>query len=379
MLELMSSGPTTALVLGANDLETATAKDCLETLRFDDIEYVRFSDDMRNFERGTVLLDGRVVPSYPRLGRIFVLEEGVRRAMPEEFYVEEKLDGYNVRVLRHGERLLPLTRGGFVCPFTEDRLADLADLEPLLRDRPDLIVCAEVVGPENPYILTRTPRVASDVRLFAFDLMRCGHAGFLPLAERDALFERYRVPRAPVLGRWTPAELPRLKDELRRLDAEGAEGIVLKPPAEGLRVKYVTPSVNLTDIEDDSVLLKELPPEFFMNRLVRLALGMREMGMLERTEEIEQRLGHAILTGFFGALEGIAAGGVVERTFRVRMHGEQAAERLMRHMNRASRRIQVREIERHAEDGMCVLSFRKIFLTSTSELKTLLGGQFIFD
>ena len=92
---------------------------------FDGTAYVRFADDYHGVPRGVVVMQGRVIPSYPPIGRIFALENGLRRHFAGRFHAEEKLDGYNVRIACVGGRLLPFTRGGFVCPFTADRLSDL--------------------------------------------------------------------------------------------------------------------------------------------------------------------------------------------------------------------------------------------------------------
>jgi len=168
------------------------------------------------------------------VGRVFVLEEGARRNLPGPSAVEEKIDGYNVRILRAGGRsgrLVAVVRSGYVCPFTTDRLPDLADLEPLFDEDPDLVLCAEVAGPENPYLHGQVPRVREDVALFAFDLMHLDRSGVLPVAEADAILDRHRLPRVPRLGVLEPGDAAGLREAALRLDAQGSEGMVLKPLA----------------------------------------------------------------------------------------------------------------------------------------------------
>ena len=54
----------------------------------------------------------------------------VQPSVPPEPGQPMKVDGYNVRIVRLAGRLVPFTRGGFVCPFTDDRLADVSPHPP---------------------------------------------------------------------------------------------------------------------------------------------------------------------------------------------------------------------------------------------------------
>ena len=72
------------------------------------------------------------------------MKPGLRQQFPGYFWAEEKMDGYNVRVARVGDRVVAITRGGYLCPFTSDRLPDLLDLT-IFEQHPDLIPCAEIV------------------------------------------------------------------------------------------------------------------------------------------------------------------------------------------------------------------------------------------
>lgn len=361
-------------------LRRALAEREAQEQSFAGLPYVRFSDDYHGVSRGTVILeDGRTVPPFPSIARIFALERGIEKCCPQRFHAEEKLDGYNVRVVCAGGRLLPFTRGGFVCPFTEDRLRDLGDFDPLFDEDPDLVLCGELVGPESPYMDTPSPRALHDVRLFAFDLMRLDRAGPLPLAERDERLQRFGIETVPYVGWFSPEDVPRIRSEVERLDAEGAEGIIFKPEAEGLRVKYVTPSVNVADIVSDATLLAELPPEFFLGRLLRVAMSLEELGLANRTAEYEKGIGHALVSGFLPSLREVAKGGKVAKRFRVRLHSDEAADRLMAHLNRASGKVQAREVERHREGEWLHLCFEKTFQESTSRLQNLLDGGYVVD
>ncbi len=346
------------------------------------VRYQRVSRDYRNMPRGVVRIDGCVVPAYPSVGRIFALGAGVRQAFAGPFHAEEKIDGYNVRIVRAAGRLLPLTRSGMVCPFSFDRLPDLVDpdaLAALFDAEPGLILCAEIAGPGNPYMPTASTRWGEDIGLFAFDLMRCGSQSFVPEQQRTALLDRYGIPQAPRLGRFTVDELPRLAEEVLRLDREGGEGVVLKPPGEGGRVKYVTPGINLTDIVSDAALELELPGEFYTHRVVRMVMALRELGQQQRLEEMGTALGAALVQGFAEAVAEVERGGEVSRIFVVRLRRESSCDALLEHVGYRSRSVDIKEVSRRSIGGYYELTFRKVFRRSSDKLKTLLSGGSVFD
>lgn len=364
--------------LSLETIQAASEAHALRAVDDEELRYLRFVDDFHRIPRGTILIDGRTLPVYPSIGRIFSLQAGIQSCFPGPFHVEEKLDGYNVRVALHQDRLLCFTRGGYLCPFTEERLPDLVDLRPFFAEHPQLVICAELAGPDNPYIETRQKRVREDVAFFAFDILDPRTCSFLPLAERDALFAAFGIERAPQLGVYRACDHAEVAAAVRRLDAQGAEGIVLKPPAEGLRVKYVTPHINIMDLAVDAALLAELPAEFFASRLQRLVLGLRELGMPCDAQVYEQ-VGRALLPGFLSAVEAVQAGGSVYKDFRVRLRRDETAAKLLAHLNRASRRIRVCELSRRREGGFLVVELRKTFNQSTSRLKTMLSGNHTYD
>jgi len=353
-----------------------------EALHHKGTPYVRVREDYRGMPRGVAMVSRRVVPGYPRIGRLFALDSGIRGTFDATFYAEEKIDGYNIRIFCSNDTLFTLTRSGRQCPFTYDRLPDLVDRDALLqlfRDHPDLILCAEVAGPGNPYMAGDPGRYGDDVALFAFDLMRFDEQTFIPLVERRALLSGYGIPQSPFLGRLNPGDTEALKDIIRGLDREGAEGVVLKPGGAGLRVKYVTPSINLVDVAADAALELELPGEFYVHRVVRLVMALRELGLTDRRDELAGALGRSLAAGFDEAISGVTATGEVAREFRVRLREAGSVDALLEHLGSDSRTVRIREVERRFDGTHHELTFRKIFRKSTSKLQTLLGGTPVFD
>ena len=345
---------------------------------FFSLEYLRFSDDYKDIPRGTAIFQDTVVWGYPHIGRIFMLEKGLREQIRSPFWVEEKVDGYNVRILRVKDRVVALSRGGYVCPFTTDRLEDFIDLS-LFEDNPDIVLCAEVAGPENPYIEEAPPYIEEDVRLFVFDVMRKNQREFLNQREKFALMEKYALPGVEVFGLYDHSKLRDLKALMLRLNQEGREGVVFKEDSEeNRRAKYITSYANLNDIKITSKNMLQLPPEYYTNRILRLVLFMEEEG-IARDSKVYEALGRAFMEGLFEAIDQFKKDHKVYRTFTCRFKNKQNALALLDLMQRISKHIQVVERDLKKEGDYWVLTFDKVFLNMTGLLGHLLGGGLVFD
>jgi putative ATP-dependent DNA ligase len=341
-------------------------------------EYLRFSDDFQDIPRGTVIFPDAEVHGYPHIGRIFMLERGIREQFREPFWVEEKVDGFNVRIFKTGGRTVALSRGGYICPFTTDRLVDFIP-EDFFRENPDLVLCCEVAGPENPYIEEHPPYVNEDVRFFVFDIMEKGSGDFLSQEEKLRLIEKYSLPSVEIFGRFDHEEVKELKSLLLRLDREGREGVVLKEDAGGgRRAKYITERANLSDIKITAGNMLQLPAEYYTNRILRIVLFMEEEG-IERTSHLYEELGRAFIDGLFSAIEQFKREGRVSREFRCRFRTKEMALAQLDLLHRTSRHIQVLEKSLKKEGEYWVLTFDKVFLNMTGLLGHLLGGGLVFD
>ena len=84
----------------------------------------RFKRELRGFSTGTVVTEGFLLPGFPHIPRIFCLETGLPRYLSGPFYAEEKIEGYNVRLVSILGNIWAFTRRGYVCPFATDRWPD---------------------------------------------------------------------------------------------------------------------------------------------------------------------------------------------------------------------------------------------------------------
>jgi putative ATP-dependent DNA ligase len=354
----------------------ALKEGAIQEANFEDIKYFPFLEEWKDIPRGTVVIEERVIPSYPRIARIMRIASGVPRHFKGPFLVEEKVDGYNARIAKVSGKMLAFTRSGLICPFTTDRIPDLLPTQ-FFNDHPQWVICAEIAGPENPYIEAHPPYVKEDVRAFVFDIID-EKGNFLPPLEKWEIIKAYQLPAVENYGVFEPQEIKRLYELLNRLNEEKREGIVLKSLDGGKRLKFVTPFANLHDIEVSSELLEELPPHFYINRLSRLIISLDELGK-KCDDRLFYEAGKALLEGFEDALNKFKRQRRIYHTFSCRFRNPERAEALLRLLNRASSTIRVKKRSLIRENGFWVLTFDKVFLRSTSLLANLLRGQAVFD
>lgn len=343
-----------------------------------EVRYLRLADDFRGKPKGTVSWGGRLIPGYPHIGRIFRLEQGLAQQFANPFWVEEKVDGFNIRIFRSGDELIALTRGGYVCPFATDRAPDF--VAPSLFDaHPDLILCAELAGPDNPYTQGGPSFVAEDVELFVFDMMRFDLPGFLPQAEKQALCEDFGLPTPRFYGRFEAGQWERVLEIVEELDADGREGIVIKEDLpDGRRTKYVTAWSGIYDIEVRAADTVELPGDFFTGRILRMALYLDEVGR-EVDAELERDLGRAFLQGLTDSVQRFKREGRVFHHFRCRFNGRENAETFIQHLRAILGHTHVVQTRLEQGNGYWVLEFEKEVPKLTGLLHQLFRGAAIVD
>ena len=103
---------------------------------FDGVCFYRVTKKVGVLGKGAIITREGILFDFPRIARIMHLENGIRKAFAQPFYVEEKVDGYNIRVARIQGRVLAFSRGAYVCPFSTDRIADFLDVKRYLMKIP---------------------------------------------------------------------------------------------------------------------------------------------------------------------------------------------------------------------------------------------------
>ncbi|MCD6524014.1 MAG: RNA ligase [Thermococcus sp.] len=361
-------------------LHVLEGKGRIEEDTFEGIRYVRFRDSAKGFRRGTVVFeDGTVVSGFPHIKRVVQLENGVKRIFKgRPFYVEEKVDGYNVRVVKVKGRVLALTRGGFVCPFTTERILDFVN-EEFFKDYPNLVLVGEMAGPESPYLVEGPPYVEEDIEFFLFDIQEKGTGRSLPAGERYRLAEEYGIPQVEVFGLYDRSRIEELYDLIERLSREGREGIVMKTPDMRKVAKYVTPYANINDIKIGSHIFFDLPHGYFMGRISRLAFYIAERKIRgEEFDEYTKALGEALLKPLVESIEEVSQGHEVEESFTVRVKNISTAHKMVGHFERLGVKIHIEDIE-DLKNGYWRVTFKRVYPDARREIRELWNGLAFVD
>lgn len=308
---------------------------------YDGVRFFRITKKIGPIGRGSIITEDGIVFGFPRIARVVHLENGVRNAYTLPFYVEEKVDGYNVRVMRIQGRVLVFSRGAYVCPFSTDRVTDFLDVKKIFDDIPGLVICGEFAGPDNPYNIEHPPYVKEDIRFFAFDLMMINQPHRVPVNERYKIFDSYRMPTVRRFGQFSASDIPGLKKIIKELEEAGCEGIVMKPthPSEKI-LKYVTLSSCLRDINVTAPLMAEMASEFFTHRIIRAAMFIHEQMQVLQPEVFSQ-LGKALLKPIYENVVKAARNEVIDEKFFLRFREERNIQRMIDHLRKCKVKFEV--------------------------------------
>jgi putative ATP-dependent DNA ligase len=364
-----------ATLLPEEALQKLLKKQALSPYEWEGIPLVRLAHDAgRALPRGTVLAPDGLIPAYPRIRRVLHLQEGIKRHFSQgPFWVEEKMDGYNVRVALVKGRALAFTRGGFVCPFSMDRLAELLNLR-FFQAHPELILCGEVVGPENPYNTEPVAHVKEDVQMFVFDVLdRRGRP--LPPPERYHMLQGLGIQGVRHWGPFGAEDIEEVRRLVLELDSQGREGMVLKD-ASGTALKYVTPGSCLRDILATAGMLAELPAGFYVQRLWRAFFFSHEFGQVLPQEYLLQLI-KGLYEENLRVLREVQEGGSLREDFTIRVNRAETVEALIRHLRHTGVGVLLKSLEPQGDKW--VARFQRVFQKGTRELRRRLRGHGFYD
>ncbi|MFB6224700.1 MAG: RNA ligase [Haloarcula sp.] len=282
-------------------------------------EYRHLSDARHGVERGTAIVGDVVVRGYPSMPRALVLEPAVREMFDGPVSIEEKLNGYNVRVARIDGELLAFTRSGFICPYTTRKVESLLDAEEFFDDHPEYLLCGEVVGPETPYTSHDYAEV-DEIGIYIFDIRHRESGTPMDTERRLDCCEIYGLDSVAHFGTVSPsAAVDAAREQLDRLDARGREGVVLKSADGSQALKYTTSAIHRADLEHAFELPFDYGRDFVFTRIMREAFQAVELGESPETiQERAQQLGEAILRPAVETIRSVEAGDTVGKSHTVR-------------------------------------------------------------
>ena len=360
--------------LGLEEDRYESVREQLQRGRFEGHEYRFLPDYHTQLERGTVLLGETAVRGFPKVPRTLVLDGGIDRHFDGPVHIEEKLNGYNTRVARIDGDLLGFLRSGRICPFTTWFIREHLDLEALFDEERDVVLCGEMIGPDNPYTVHDYPGVDS-LTFRAFDLRHRERGDPWPVNDRRSLLEAHNIPQVEHFGieSATTAHEP-VADIIDRLNREGREGVVLKSADCRDQLKYTTSAANQGDLAFAFSLPFDYGRAFMFRRLIREAFQSVEFDDEATRAARIDGLGEAVLRSMIEAIETVGAGDRLGEYHAVRAPPA-VVDELLDHFEAMGLRLDILADE--VTEGERYLRFRKVVQSSNDKIEHYLDGGIV--
>ena len=362
--------------LGLDRSEFEAALEHFQERTHDGITYHHLPDYRSRLDRGVVLFDDAIVPGFPKIPRTLVLSTGIPNHFDEAFSVEEKLNGYNVRIARVAGRVLAFTRSGIVCPYTTGVARDTLPVDSFFEAHPKVVLCGEMVGPHNPYTAHEYPEVDS-IGFLAFDVRSRPAGEPMPVRDRRTLLADWKIPQPELFGYFSPNDAaPSVRAIIDDLDEAGREGVVMKATDGTDQLKYTTASANRDDLAFAFSLPFDYGQAFMFRRLIREAFQAVEWGESDSLEDRAHALGEAILFPMVETIETIDTGETVGEDHSVRGAPERV-EKLLDHLRDMGLHLEIHTDERR--DGERYVEFRKKTQATNDKTRRYLDGHIVTE
>jgi len=364
-----------AAVLGVRSAEVDSVLAAFEESVFEGRRYRHLSAARHGIERGTAIVDGTVIRGFPSIPRTLVLDPGIVEHFDGRVTIEEKRNGYNVRVARIEGDVLGFTRSGYICPYTTSKVRELLDPDSVFDANPELMLCGELIGPENPY----TPHEYPDVESAAFEVfdVRDRETG-RPLAvdHRRDLCARHDLTMVPSFGECDPAEATEaVREVIADLDRAGKEGVVLQSMDGTRQLKYTTSATHRADLEHAFSLPFEYGRDFVFPRVLREVFQAVELDRTKgESRQRAQELGESILLPAVETVRAVERGETVGEEHTVR-DDPAVIEALISHLQDMGIELEIQQDR--DENGERVVSFVKVSQSTRDNVENYLDGHLI--
>ncbi|AEA47480.1 RNA ligase [Archaeoglobus veneficus] len=344
----------------------------------DIIEAYNLEKKFGAYEEGTLIAKTNnsleVIRGYPKIRRALVLYPTLKKHFKGEVAIEEKMNGYNVRIVKMGSNLYAVTRRGFICPYTTEKARLVFEMD-FFRDNPHLMLCCEAVGDESPFV----PKdiYGSGVHFYVFDIRVKKTNEPLGVREKEKVAEEYGFRLAPILEF---ADVKRAHEAVieavEKLGRQGREGVVIKdvsmkrPP-----VKYTTSQSNCSDLSYAFRYFNEYARDFMISRIVREAFQSFEFK--ESEEEFRQRclrLGESILRPMVESIRDVKEKGRVAEKSKLRFYNLEVFELFKEHLRRMG--VDARFSEPAEDNGSYIVFMERYMMSTTDKISNLLKGGF---
>jgi putative ATP-dependent DNA ligase len=335
----------------------------------------RFEKMASGIEAGTAIFDnGEIIYGYPKIKRAMMLSPAIKNHFSDRVAVEEKMNGYNVRVGSVNGDIVALTRGGFICPYSTEVARRLIPGD-VFDDRPDIVLCGEMVGPENPYVPKEIYPIDT-IDFYLFDLSLKNFRGTLGVHKTHEFAKEYGINAAPLLGEFKAERAYEpIKRIVRHLGQKGHEGVVMKDPDNvAPPMKYTSSESNCSDLETAFRYYNDYAIDFFVSRAVRE--GFQTFEWNESEEERRERalrLGESILLPLVDTIGKKSMGEQIVQHVQIRVENLQTARDFEYHLRRSGMRAIFDEPE--PEDDGYIVRITRLVMSTNDKTQALINGE----
>lgn len=339
--------------------------------------YYRFRHRSNGFDKGTVVfLDkGKTtrIVGYPKTRRILNIKNGLKKNFTGNFVVEEKMDGYNVRVCNVNGDLIAITRGGIVCPYTTYKLRKILGNNAFFDENPELVLCGEVVGLQNPYQEKSYPE-SKNFGYYVFDITERKSGKALPINEKKELLKKYDLPHVKELGTFTPDDYEKVIDIVKDLGSNSREGIVIKSIDMTTVLKYTSNTSTNNDLKYAFRFWSDYGQAFFFRRIVRQAFQCEEMCMSDADiKKSAAALGESIMFPLIKTINNISKGKEITEDFDIVVPDREFGEAFVEHLNHLGAKVTINSVK---EDKNGVLmNISRHYQSTNDSTKAYLDGS----
>lgn len=357
----------------AERLNQAIEKGIIKFFDFKGTPALQFKKDVGKVESGTIIYFKEkieVIRGFPKTRRTLMLSPTIKNHFKNRVVVEEKMNGYNVRIASIRDEIVALTRGGYICPYTTKKAVEIMDLSNFFNDNPDLVICGEMVGTDNPYVSHHYLEIGS-LGFRVFDLRKKISNEPLPLKEKYELLQKYNLPSVIVLGTFSVKDAPEyIKEIVKKIGEENREGIVIKDPQMEIGpLKYTSSQAHDDEIKYAFTYPFDFGRDFFFSRVIRE--GFQAFEMDESEEELQERakrLGESILYPMIDTIKNVSSGNIAGEDMVIDVENREEAEKFLRHLHD----LGVYAILIEFKDNKAVI--RRIYQSTTDKINNFLKG-----
>jgi len=357
------------------------AKNLLRSFKNGNIKYydnhgiqgLQFRKSVGKIEAGTMICFGdkmEIVRGFPKIRRTLMLYPSLKKHFNHVIAIEEKMNGYNVRIALINNKITAFTRGGYICPYTTKKAPEIMEMGEFFNDHPDLVLCGEMVGTENPYV-THNYREIGELGFRIFDLRKKSSNQAIPIKDKITLLEWYNLPGVDFFGIINVDDAPEIIFELiDKLGMDNREGVVLKDPEMKIEpLKYTSSNAHAGELEYAFTYPFDFGRAFFFSRVIREGFQAYELN--ETEEEIKKRahiIGESIIYPMIRTIKHIADDNQASEDIIIHVDNLEEAENFARHL----RDLGVVAIVHSFSDGKAVI--RRIHQSTTDRISNFLRG-----